>query len=247
MGFSDKIAIVTGGSRGIGRAITLSLAKEGATVVLSYKSNIQAAEETVNLSKEFSGRVLAKQWDIGRFQETQDVIADVEKELGKVDILINNAGITSDNLFMRMKEEEWDKVIETNLKGAFNCCRAVIRGMVKRRFGRIINISSIVAESGNPGQANYCASKAGVIGLTRSLALELASRQITVNAVTPGFVATDMTDALTEEQKKLLISKIPMGRVADPNEIASLVTYLASEGASYISGQTIGVNGALFT
>src|SRR3990167_6371459 len=247
MGFSDKIAIVTGGSRGIGRAITLSLAKEGATVVLSYKSNIQAAEETVNLSKEFSGRVLAKQWDIGRFQETQDVIADVEKELGKVDILINNAGITSDNLFMRMKEEEWDKVIETNLKGAFNCCRAVIRGMVKRRFGRIINISSIVAESGNPGQANYCASKAGVIGLTRSLALELASRQITVNAVTPGFVATDMTDALTEEQKKLLISKIPMGRFADPNEIASLVTYLASEGASYISGQTIGVNGALFT
>ena len=190
---------------------------------------------------------MAKQWDIGRFQETQDVIADVEKELGKVDILINNAGITSDNLFMRMKEEEWDKVIETNLKGAFNCCRAVIRGMVKRRFGRIINISSIVAESGNPGQANYCASKAGVIGLTRSLALELASRQITVNAVTPGFVATDMTDALTEEQKKLLISKIPMGRVADPNEIASLVTYLASEGASYISGQTIGVNGALFT
>lgn len=247
MSVSDKIAIVTGGSRGIGRAVTLSLAEQGTTVVLSYKQNSAAAEETINLSKNFSGRVMAKQWDIGKFQETQNVIADIEKELGKVDILVNNAGITGDNLFVRMKEEEWDKVIETNLKGTFNCCRAVIRGMMKRKFGRIINISSIVAESGNPGQANYCASKAGIIGLTRSLALELASRQITVNAITPGFVATDMTGALTEEQKNLLLSKIPMGRVAQPNEVASLVTYLASEGASYISGQTIGVNGALFT
>jgi 3-oxoacyl-[acyl-carrier protein] reductase len=247
LGFSDKIALVTGGSRGIGRAIALSLAKEGVATVITYKANNTAAEETINGAKEFRGKIIARQWDIGKFHETQDGIAEIEKEFGKIDILVNNAGITSDNLFVRMKEDEWDKVIETNLKGTFNCCRGVIRGMMKRRFGRIINISSIVAESGNPGQANYCASKAGIIGLTRSLALELASRQITVNAVTPGFVDTDMTESLTEEQKNLLLSKIPMGRVAEPSEVASLVLFLASEDASYISGQTIGVNGALFT
>ena len=214
---------------------------------MNYHSNSAAAEETINLISSSQGRAVLKPFHVGNFAEVQKAFEEVEREFGKVDILVNNAGITSDNLFVRMKEEEWDRVVETNLKGPFNCCRAVVRGMMKRRFGRIVNISSIVAEAGNPGQANYCASKAGILGLTRSLAMELASRNITVNAVTPGFVNSDMTERLTQEQRDLLLSKIPMGRIAEPKEIASLVSYLVSEEASYISGQTIGVNGAMFT
>jgi 3-oxoacyl-[acyl-carrier protein] reductase len=237
-----KIALVTGGSRGIGRAISIELAKEGAFVYVNYSSGLQAAEETVKLC----GNAQAIGFNVANSQEVDEAISKIITQSGKLDILVNNAGITADGLFVRYKNEDWDKVMGINLNGSFYCSRASAKHMMKQRAGRIINISSIVGEMGNPGQSAYVASKAGLIGLTKSLAKELASRNITVNSITPGFIETDMTHGLNEKQKEQHFSVIPLARYGKPEDIAKTVLFLASDGADYITGQTIGVNGGMY-
>lgn len=240
-----KVAIVTGGSRGIGRAIAKALASAGCSVVITYKSSSQQAQEVVEeISKEGS-KALAFQADSAKLEDAQRVVDEVLKIFGKIDILINNAGITRDNLFIRMSESEWDDVIETNLKGVFNFTKAVIKHMIAQRSGKIINIASVVGLIGNPGQANYAASKAGIIGFTKALAKEVASRNIQVNVVAPGYVETEMTEKLSEEQKKRLFELIPAKRIAKPDEIAYVVRFLSSSEADYITGQVIVVDGGL--
>lgn len=244
---TKSVALVTGASRGIGKAIALALVQQGHTVVGSATTEIGAAAITGYLQHAGApagskGVVL----NVTDAAAVDSLIDGLQKELGGLQVLVNNAGITNDNLAMRMKDEDWDIVLETNLKSVFRLCRAAMRGMMKARAGRIINISSVVASSGNPGQANYCAAKAGLEGLTRSLARELGSRNVTVNCVAPGFIETDMTNVLPEAQAAQLKQQIPLGRMGQPAEIAAAVAYLASPLASYVTGQVLHVNGGMY-
>ncbi|GIP27428.1 3-oxoacyl-[acyl-carrier-protein] reductase FabG [Paenibacillus sp. J23TS9] len=241
-----QAALVTGASRGIGRSIALALAEAGANVAVNYSGSEAAAQSVVDEIKQLGVEAFAIQANVGQSDQAEQLIKEVNHVFGRIDILVNNAGITRDNLIMRMKEEEFDQVIETNLKGVFNCLKSVSRPMMKQRYGRIINISSVVGVLGNAGQANYVAAKAGVIGLTKSSARELASRGITVNCVAPGFIDTDMTRELSEELRGKMIQDIPLARLGQPEEIAKVVVFLASEGASYMTGQTLHVDGGMY-
>jgi 3-oxoacyl-[acyl-carrier protein] reductase len=243
---NGKVALVTGASRGIGRAIALHLAEAGADVMVNYAGSEAAAAEVVAQIAALGRKAMKCRADVSSAQEADDLVKQTIEHFGKIDILVNNAGITRDNLIMRMKEEEFDQVIATNLKGVFNCIKAVTRPMMKQRSGRIINISSVVGVLGNPGQANYVAAKAGVIGLTKATARELASRGITVNAVAPGFIETDMTDKLTGETREQMLKSIPLERLGQPEEIAKVVRFLSSNDASYMTGQTIHVDGGMY-
>ena len=245
MSMNGKIAVVTGGSRGIGKAICLELARRGANVVFSYAGNTAATEETLVALKELGVEARAVQGSVADPAAVKAMMDTAVKELGGLHILVNNAGITRDNLAMMLKEEDFDAVIETNLKGAFLCMKAAARPMMKARWGRIINLSSVVALRGNPGQINYCASKAGVIGMTKSLAKELGGRGITVNAVAPGYIATDMTAALPEAAREAMLSTIPAGRAGTPEDVAAAVAFLASDEAAYITGQVLSVDGGM--
>lgn len=240
-----KNALVTGSSRGIGRAIALELGRLGANVAVNYAGNEQKAQEVVEELEALGVKAIKIQANVADESAVKKMVKEVIGAFGSLEILVNNAGITRDNLLMRMKEEEFDEVIETNLKGAFLCTKAVTRQMMRQKYGRIINIASIVGVSGNPGQANYVAAKAGLIGLTKSNAKELASRNILVNAVAPGFITTDMTDELTEEQKEAIFRMIPLERLGDPEDVANVVGFLASDKAKYITGQTIHVDGGM--
>jgi 3-oxoacyl-[acyl-carrier protein] reductase len=241
-----KKALVTGASRGIGRAIALALAEAGADVAINYAGSAAAAAETAAAVEALGRKALLVQADVGKLDAFEQMVGQVLESFGSLDILVNNAGITRDNLMMRMKEEDFDQVIETNLKGVFNGIKAVSRQMMKQRSGRIINISSVVGAIGNAGQANYAAAKAGVIGLTKSAARELASRGITVNCVAPGFIETDMTDKLPEDIKSQMFGQIPLSRFGQAAEVASVVRFLASDAASYMTGQTIHVDGGMY-
>lgn len=238
---SGKTALVTGSTRGIGRAIAESLAGAGAKVAVVGRDQARAAEAAAAISPDARGFAC----DVGDVASVMALIEAVDKEMGGVDILVNNAGLTRDNLLMRLKDDDWDAVIDANLRGAFVAMRAATRGMMKKRWGRIINIASVVGVVGNKGQANYAASKAGLIGLTKSVAKELASRNILANVVAPGFIETDMTAAMTDEAKKTLFTQIPLERLGKPSDIASLVTFLASEYSSYITGQVFVVDGGM--
>ena len=245
MSMTGKTAVVTGGSRGIGRAICLELARRGANVVFSYAGNTAAAEETLAALNELGVEARAVQGSVADPTAVKNLMDTAVKELGGLHILVNNAGITRDNLAMMLKEEDFDAVIETNLKGAFLCMKAAVRPMMKAKFGRIINLSSVVALRGNPGQINYCASKAGVIGMTKSLAKELGSRGVTVNAIAPGFIDTDMTAVLPQEVREKLLASIPLGRLGRPEDIARTAAFLAGPGGDYITGQVISVDGGM--
>ena len=239
---SGKTALVTGASGGIGGAIAKALHAQGATVVLSGTR----AEALEKVKAELGSRAFVAVCNLADKESVEALPKAAEAAAGTtIDILVNNAGITRDNLFMRMKDEEWDQVLAVNLTAAFRLSRAVLRGMMKKRWGRIISITSVVGETGNPGQGNYAAAKAGLIGMTKSLAAEVASRNITCNAVAPGFIATAMTDALTDAQKEMISQRIPAGRMGNPSEIASAVVYLASEEAAYVTGATLQVNGGM--
>ena len=240
-----KIALVTGASRGIGRAIAIAFAKEGATVAVNYAGNNEKAESVVGEIKKIGRDAIAIQGDVTNADSVAAMVKTVTDAFGKIDILVNNAGITRDNLLIKMKEEDWDSVINTNLKGVFLCTKAVSRQMMKQRQGRIVNISSVVGVSGNAGQANYTAAKSGVIGLTKTSAKELAARGITVNAIAPGFIETDMTSTLTEDVGEQMLKQIPLGRFGSPDDVAQTATFLASEEAAYITGQTIHVDGGM--
>ena len=242
---SGKTAVVTGGSRGIGRAICLELARRGANVVFSYAGNTAAADKTLEELKALGVEARAIQGNVADPAAAKTLIDTAVKELGGIHILVNNAGITRDGLAMAMKEEDFDAVIETNLKGAFLCMKAAIRPMMKARYGRIVNLSSVVALRGNPGQVNYCASKAGLIGMTKSLAKEMGARGITVNAVAPGYISTDMTAALPDAARDAMLSTIPVGRAGSPEDVADAVAFLASEEAGYITGQVLSVDGGM--
>ena len=241
----NKIAVVTGAGRGIGRGIALALAREGAMVVVNYNGSKERAEEVVRTIEEAGGKAVAIQCNISDFEAAKEFFANVVKEYGKIDILVNNAGITKDNLMMKMSEEEFQSVIQTNLAGTFHGVKFVTRPMMKQRQGRIINIASVSGVIGNMGQANYSASKAGVIGLTKAAAKELASRNITVNAIAPGFIATEMTDVLSDSVKEAAVATIPLGRFGEVEDIAETVVFLASDKAKYITGQVICVDGGI--
>lgn len=243
---TGKKALVTGASRGIGRAIALELAAAGADVVVNYAGSEAAASDVVQRIKELGRESFMVRADVSSAQEVEEMFKQALEAFGRIDILVNNAGITRDNLIMRMKEEEFDQVIATNLKGVFNCVKAATRPMMKQRSGRIINISSVVGALGNPGQANYVAAKAGVIGMTKAAARELASRGITVNCVAPGFIESDMTDKLPEDMRGQLLQQIPLARMGQPEDIARAVRFLASDDASYMTGQTIHVDGGMY-
>jgi len=240
-----KTALITGGAKGLGRAVAISLAKEGIHVIINFKSSKTAADEVATLIQNNGGLSSTVQFDVSDSIQVEEKIKKVEQEVGGIDILVNNAGIIEDGLVLRMKNSSWSTVIETNLSGAFFCSRAVLRKMVSKRWGRIINIGSVVGERGNAGQVNYSASKAGLIGFTKALSKELAARNITVNIVNPGYVETETTSVLTEQQKKHWLSLIPIGRFGESEEIAHLVAFLASKKASYITGQVIGIDGGL--
>lgn len=246
MSLKDKIALVTGGSRGIGRAICIKLASLGAKVGINYVSNPSAAEETLKLVEEKGGQGFIVQFDIADAAAVQNAIKEIGAEHGAVDILVNNAGITRDGLLARMKESDWDSVLDTNLKGAFNCSKAAMRPMLKKRWGRIINISSVIGFLGNSGQVNYGAAKAGLVGLTKSMARELAARNVTVNCVAPGYIVTDMTEELNEEVQDAIKAQIPLERLGSPEDVASSVAFLACSDADYITGQTLHVNGGMY-
>ncbi len=242
---SGRVAIVTGGSRGIGRAIAERLAGSGAAIVVNYRGNAAAAEATVAAITAAGGTAIAIQGDVSQPEDVEHLVKTTLERFGRIDILVNNAGITRDTLLLRMKESDFDEVIATNLRGVFLCTRAVLRPMTKQRFGRIINITSVVGLTGNAGQANYAAAKAGILGFTKSTAREMASRGITVNAVAPGFIETEMTDALNEETRKAILATIPLGRFGQPAEVAGLVCFLASDAGAYISGQTLTIDGGM--
>ncbi|HCY9931897.1 TPA: 3-oxoacyl-[acyl-carrier-protein] reductase [Staphylococcus aureus] len=241
-----KSALVTGASRGIGRSIALQLAEEGYNVAVNYAGSKEKAEAVVEEIKAKGVDSFAIQANVADADDVKAMIKEVVSQFGSLDVLVNNAGITRDNLLMRMKEQEWDDVIDTNLKGVFNCIQKATPQMLRQRSGAIINLSSVVGAVGNPGQANYVATKAGVIGLTKSAARELASRGITVNAVAPGFIVSDMTDALSDELKEQMLTQIPLARFGQDTDIANTVAFLASDKAEYITGQTIHVNGGMY-
>ena len=245
MTLNGKVAVVTGAAQGIGKTITLLLAENGASLVLC-DINLEAAEETAREIEERGGKCLVLKSDVSNFQDAEKIIKQAVERFGSIDILINNAGITKDNVLLRMKEEQWDQVMAVNLKGTFNFTKASIKVMLRKRSGRIVNIASITGMMGNAGQANYSASKAGVIGFTKAVAREYADRGITVNAVAPGFIATAMTDAIPEKEKEELIKQIPMKKLGTPEDVANAVYFLVSDEARYITGHVIGVNGGLY-
>lgn len=240
-----KNILVTGASRGIGKSIALELAAKGANVAINYAGSEERAQAVVEEIQKLGGKSFKIQADVSKEADVKTMIKEVIKQFDSLDILVNNAGITKDNLLMRMKEEDFDQVIDINLKGVFLCTKAVTRHMMKQRSGKIINVASIVGVSGNPGQTNYVAAKAGVIGMTKSVALELASRNILVNAVAPGFISTDMTDELTQEQQDAILSRIPLAKLGSPEDVANVVRFLASDDANYITGQTIHIDGGM--
>ncbi len=240
-----KIALVTGASRGIGRAIAIALAESGATVIVNYKNNAAAADEVVQAIGAADGRAQAVQADVSDAAQIEQLFKQIVAEHGKIDILVNNAGITRDTLLLRMKEEDFDAVLDTNLRGVFLCTKAALRPMTKARGGRIINITSVVGLMGNAGQANYAAAKAGVLGFTKSVAREMASRNITVNAVAPGYIETELTGVLGEDVRAAILENIPLGRLGQPQDVANMVCFLASDAAAYITGQTITVDGGM--
>lgn len=246
---SDRVkrtVVITGGSKGIGRAICLSFAGSDTCIYFNYSSSSAAAAETERLIADAGGRATGLRANVASENEVTAFFKKIVDETGRIDVLVNNAGITKDGLLVRMKEKDWDDVIDTNLKGAFNCMKIAGKTMMKQRHGRIINITSVVGVIGNPGQANYAASKAGLIGLTKAVAKELASRGITVNAVAPGYVETDMTASLSDKARDALIDRIPIGRVGKPEDVAAVVSFLASESAGYLTGQVIHVNGGMY-
>ncbi len=243
---NNKVAVVTGGSRGIGRAIVLALSGMGLDVVCNYRSGKDAAQETVRLAENLSGRVTVMKFDVADHGSVKKAFKEIIAEKKRIDVLVNNAGIARDNLIAMMKSDQWRDVLETNLYGVFYCCQAVTRQMLKQRYGRIVNITSVIGFTGNAGQANYAAAKAGIVGLTRSLAKELASRNITVNAVAPGYIETDMTSELPDAAKEAMLAQVPLGRVGTPEDVANAVKFLVSDDASYITGQVIHVNGGMF-
>lgn len=242
----DKVAIVTGASRGIGRAAAIALAEAGANVVINYAGSEAAAKETEVLCQAHGAKTLLIQADVAKSEDCQRIVNETVAAFGKVDILVNNAGVTRDNLLMCMTDEEFDQVIATNLRGTYAMMKAVSRPMMKSRYGRIINMASVVGLMGNAGQVNYAASKAGVIGMTKSFAKEIAARGVTVNAVAPGFIATDMTAAMTDAAREAVAGSIPMKRMGRPEDVAAVVRFLASEGAGYVTGQTLAVDGGLY-
>ncbi len=241
----DKVALVTGGSRGIGRAIALKLASLGAKVMVNYQKNAAAAQEVVQMIQASGGQAIAVQADVSRFAEAQALVKATLDAYGRLDILVNNAGTTRDNLIALMKEEDWDVVVDTNLKSAWNCAKAAVRPMMKQRYGRIVNITSVSGLAGQGGQSNYSASKAGLIGLTKALAKELGGRNITVNAVAPGFVPTELTASLPEELKAKMLELTPLGRFGTAEDMANAVAFFASDGASYVTGQVLSVDGGM--
>jgi 3-oxoacyl-[acyl-carrier protein] reductase len=245
MSLSGKVALVTGASRGIGKAILLAVARAGATAIGTATTQAGADAITATMTAAGAqGRGMAL--DVADSAQTDAVLADIQHTHGDVLLLVNNAGITRDNLLLRMKDDEWDSIMSTNLKSAFRLSKSVLRGMMKARYGRIINITSVVGATGNAGQSNYAAAKAGLVGFSKSLAREVGSRNITVNCVAPGFIDTDMTRALTEEQRSTLLGQIPLGRLGAPDDVAAAVLYLASEGAGYVTGSTLHVNGGMY-
>ena len=245
MTLDGKVALVTGGSRGIGKAIVLALAGAGADVAINYAGNIAAAQEVASEVEAMGRKAVLVQGDVADTTVATGIIEKVVTELGKIDILVNNAGITRDALLVRMKEEDWDAVLTTNLKGVFNCTKAAVKYMMKQKSGKIVNISSVVGVTGNASQANYAAAKAGCIGFTKSVAKELGSRGINVNAIAPGLIATDMTKDLPEKVLKEMESGIPLKRVGEPKDVANAVLFLVSEEAAYITGQTLNVDGGM--
>ena len=245
MDLNNKVALVTGASRGIGKEIALELARKGVNVGISYVSNPEKANEVIEEISSYGVKAVAVKANVSKEEEVLEMIKTIEEELGTIDILVNNAGVTKDNLIIRMKEDDWDEVMNVNLKGTFLCTKAVSRAMMKKKYGKIINISSVVGVMGNAGQGNYSASKAGVIGFTKSMAKELASRGIRVNAIAPGFIQTDMTEILKDEVKTAMLNAIPLNYFGNPMDIANLVVFLASDNSDYITGQVINVDGGM--
>ncbi|WP_257461249.1 3-oxoacyl-[acyl-carrier-protein] reductase [Archangium lipolyticum] len=244
--FKDKVVLVTGGSRGIGRSIAVAFAKQGATVVISYAGNEAAAQETLGLIQAAGGKGESVRFDVADTAACASTVEGLVKTHGRLDVLVNNAGVAVDGLVMRVKDEDWDKQLDTNLKGAFALIRAASRPMMKQKGGAIINLTSVVGEMGNGGQAAYSASKAGLIGLTKSVARELASRNIRVNAVSPGFIGTDMTSHLEGETREKMLAAIPLARLGSPEDVANAVLFLASDSAAYITGEVLKVNGGMY-
>jgi len=245
LSLEGRVAIVTGGSRGIGRAISLELARRGAVVLVNYRNSVQGAEEVVDQIQSEGGQAHSYQADVSDFKEAQSLIKAAIDTFNGLDILVNNAGITRDTLIMMMSEADWDNVLTTNLKSTFNCSKAAVRHMMRKRFGRIINITSVAGQMGNAGQTNYAASKAGQIGFTKALAREVAARNITVNAIAAGYIETDIWAGVPDEARQAALSIIPLGRKGEPEEIAYAVAFLASEQAAYITGQILGVDGGM--
>jgi len=244
MKLKDKVALITGGARGIGRAIALTFAREGADIVVA-DVNLEIAQQTVLEIQDLGRKAMALEMDVTNYEKVEEGVNKILDKMGKVDILVNNAGITKDNLLLRMSQVDWDAVINVNLKGTFNCIKAVSKPMIKQRSGRIISIASIIGLIGNPGQANYAASKAGIIALTKTVAKELASRNVNANAVAPGFIQTEMTAKLPEEIKKKMLEAIPLAKLGTPQDVANICLFLASDEASYITGQVITVDGGM--
>ncbi len=244
MRLKDKVALITGGARGIGRAIGLTFAREGADIAVA-DVNLEIAQQTVLEIQDLGRKAMALEMDVTNYEKVEEGVNKILDKMGKVDILVNNAGITKDNLLLRMSQADWDAVINVNLKGTFNCIKAVSRPMIKQRSGRIISIASIIGLMGNPGQANYAASKAGIIALTKTVAKELASRNVNANAVAPGFIQTEMTAKLSEDVKKKMLEAIPLAKLGTPQDVANICLFLASDEASYITGQVITIDGGM--